>query len=48
VFAILSIIKYPLEFEDLDIGWWYYALSLTLGIACFLAGMIYYTRRVER
>lgn len=47
LFAILSIIKFPLGYEDFAIGFWYHTIAVTLGILCFITGIIYYTHRVE-
>jgi ABC-type transport system involved in multi-copper enzyme maturation permease subunit len=47
LFAVLSVFRYALGFDDLDLGAWWFALATGLGIACFVGGTAHYVHRVE-
>jgi ABC-type transport system involved in multi-copper enzyme maturation permease subunit len=48
--ALLSVLeawRYFLASPGFELGFWYMALSWPLGVAAFVAGTVYYLRRVE-
>lgn len=44
---VLELLQNVFGYPDLEVGWWYALLSLILGLACFLAGICYYLRRLD-
>ena len=47
LYAALAIWKFFFDHPDFPIGRWYYTLAVSLGVLCFIAGIVYYVRRVE-
>jgi ABC-type transport system involved in multi-copper enzyme maturation permease subunit len=43
----LWAVEFFFELRGFDLGWWYRTLSIPLGIAAFVAGVVCYVRRVE-
>lgn len=43
----LQLYKFVFDLRDLAFTWWFNALCVAAGALCFLAGTLYYLRRVE-
>lgn len=43
----LHLYKFVLDLKDFAFSWWFNAVCIAAGAVCFLAGTLYYLRRVE-
>ena len=43
----LAAVAYFFDLRGFDVGGWYKGLCVPLGVVCFVAGVVYYLRRVE-